>query len=130
MMWEGRRLGNAAAAGAICDTSGENFQWYSNRHELDAARGKPHDNPAPAFVCYNPETREKMYPLAEVTAWHRSRPGRGNWGPPVIGRAICPTCGKRVKVVEGYVYARHYLPGNVEWCASSREKATDFQPAR
>jgi hypothetical protein len=129
MTWEGRELGNAAAAGRLCGTSGENFQWYSNRHQLDAERGRPHVNPAPVSVCFHPETGEKMYPLAEVQAWHLGRPGRGNW-PAVIGWAICHTCGTRVMVWDPGVYARHHTPDGLDLCASSREKVTDFQRQR
>lgn len=75
----GRELGNAAAAAAICvdPRTGKkikhtSYQWY-------VRVGKPAGNLAPAHVEVDNITGQRMYPLREVRAWHRKRRGRGNW---------------------------------------------------
>lgn len=75
----GREYGNAAAAANICigsngkPISAETFQWY-------VRTGNPESNPAPKAAMVDNDTRQDMYLLKEVRAWHASRPGRGNWG--------------------------------------------------
>lgn len=76
----GRELGNAAAAALICvdPRTGKaikpsTYQWY-------VAQGKPAGNKAPGHVEVDSLTSQRLYPLAEVRAWHKARRGRGNWG--------------------------------------------------
>lgn len=69
----GRELGNAAAAAAICGITWESYQWY-------VRRGKPENNPAPGHVYVDPTTAQRMYALKDVREWHKNRKGRGNWG--------------------------------------------------
>lgn len=69
----GRELGNAAACGKLAGISWESFQWYVRTK-------RPAGNPPPAHVEIDNETGQRMYPLKEVRAWQKRRPGRGNWG--------------------------------------------------
>lgn len=69
----GRELGNAAACAEIVGVTWETYQWY-------VRQGRPAGNPPPGPVEIDNVTRQSMYPLKEVRAWHAARPGRGNWG--------------------------------------------------
>lgn len=70
----GRELGNAAAAAAICGgIRWETYQWY-------VRTGKPEGNPPPGHVETDNTFGYRLYPLKEVRAWHKARKGRGNWG--------------------------------------------------
>jgi hypothetical protein len=129
---DGRELGNAAAVGEMLRISPGTYQKYVT----DAVNGKTTRNPAPGPVAGS-TTGQLLYSLDEVRAWDKRRPGQGNWGGagapprPVIGRADCPVCGRRVDVrvprgTDTPVYARHF-PQGVK-CEKSRQPASSWEP--
>jgi hypothetical protein len=137
IVWkDGRMLGNAAAAAALCvdPDTGEpiqstSFQWYIRT-------GKPAGNPAPEHVYVDGDFHppQRMYDLDEVKAWQERRKGRGNWGGigararrKVIGSGPCPTCGAPTNVNETGVWVNHPHP-EVETvlCASSGAPAASY----
>lgn len=67
--WRGKRVGDAADAGAICGVVGETYQYYVKR--LGA--------PKSVVALEDPKSGRvrKVYDLDAVEAWHASRPGRG-----------------------------------------------------
>jgi len=71
----GKELGNAAAAAAVCRRPmlPATFTSYSNK-------GIPACCPAPRHVAIDEETGQRLYWLKEVRLWDRKRPGKGNWG--------------------------------------------------
>jgi hypothetical protein len=72
---DGRELGNAAAAAAVCKrpVKPATFTSYANK-------GIPACCPAPRHVAIDEVTGQRLYWLREVRAWDRRRPGKGNWG--------------------------------------------------
>ena len=134
IVWkDGRMLGNAAAAAALCvdPDTGEpiqstSFQWYIRT-------GKPAGNPAPEHVFVDGDFHppQRMYDLEEVKAWQERRRGRGNWGGdgararrPVIGSGLCPVCFETVKVDDRKWWVNHRVPGMTSTlCAASGTEA-------
>lgn len=123
-----RELGNAAAAGAVCDPeiSGDTFRWYSSQ-------GMPARNPAPKHVEFDRETGQKMYWLDEVRAWDAQRPGRGNWEGlgakyrrAIIARRVCPTCHQMVNIDDHAEYQRHFV--GRKRCPTGETRCPDVEP--
>jgi hypothetical protein len=126
----GRELGNAAAAAAICGITWESYQWY-------VRRGKPENNPAPGHIYVDPDTQQRMYALKDVREWQRNRKGRGNWGGDGAAArhkhgpddlSWCPVCRHRKGVREDGKVREHATPrrGDAagERCPGSGENPT------
>lgn len=123
---DGRRLGNAAAAGQVANLTDAAFRWYVREE-------KPNGIPAPKHVEIDQLTSQRLYDLDAVAKWNEQRPGKGNWQGlgakyrrAIIGSAECPWCHQLTAVDDHGEFRRHFPVGRKR-CPGGETVAPGFE---
>ena len=128
----GKRLGNATAAGLQCDPpiGPASLRWYSNN-------GKPDAAPCPKPVGRDRETGQWLFDLDAIKTWDQARPGRGNWdgeGAKArranIDRRECPSCHQQINIDDHAEWRRHFVVvgGRRRRCPTGETRCADVEP--